>query len=654
MNFDEAIETALENHKAGNLRQAELIYRSILKELPDDIDALHLLGVLFHQMGDYDSAIRYIKKALKVDPGFAEAYNSLGNVVRSRGLIDEAETYYQKALQIDPNLAIAYNNLGNIYSEKNLFDKAIFYLRKALQINPNFAEANSNLAKVLDEIEHFDEAITYCRKAIQINPNYAEAYYNLGTILLHKAQLSEAQTCYQKALERKPLFAAVFNNLGEAFKDKGQQNEAEQCYKRALQLKHEQPVYSNLLFIMNYNSSHNPQRIFSEHLLFAKQFAEPLFSELPSYTNAPVPTRQLKIGYVSPDFRKHAVAYFSEPAIAAHNREHFEVFCYSNSLKHDEVTKRFQEHADQWRNIVGMSDEEVAALIRKDRVDILIDLAGHTANNRMLVFARKPVPIQISWLGYLATTGLSTMDYKIGDYYTDPPGKTEQFYTEKLLRLPESFLCYLPDKDSPDVEPLPALSKGHITFGSFNNFAKVTSEVFTLWANILNELPDARLILKGKSFHDKSTCNYAINVFTRKGVSAERVILQSSDPAPKHLESYNLVDIGLDTFPFNGAATTCEALWMGAPVITVAGTAYYSRVGVSLLSNVGLSELVAKTYDEYISMAVDLANDLKKLQSLRESLRDMMRRSPLCDAKRFTENLEMSYRQIWATWCTSV
>ena len=303
---------------------------------------------------------------------------------------------------------------------------------------------------------------------------------------------------------------------------------------------------------------------------------------------------------------------------------------------------------------VGMSDEEVAELIRKDKIDILVDFAGHTANNRILLFARKPAPIQVSWIGYLATTGLSTIDYKIVDSYTDPPGKTEQFYTEKLIRLPESFLCYLPDKDSPEVGPLPALSTGHITFGSFNNFAKVTPEVFTLWARILNELPDSRLILKGKSFSDKTTCQYAINMFTERGISAERITLQSWDPSPKHLESYNQVDIGLDTFPFNGATTTCEAIWMGVPVITLAGTAYHSRVGVSLLSNVGLPELIAKTHDEYIGIAVNLASDIEKLQLLRKSLRDRMSHSPLTDAKRFTANLEMCYHKMWENWCNSV
>ena len=447
----------------------------------------------------------------------------------------------------------------------------------------------------------------------------------------------------------------AYNNLGNVLLDRGQLNEAEIYFRRALQIKPDYSIaYSNLLFNMNYNSRHNPQDIFSEHLLFAKKFAEPLSSAISPHTNEREPNRRLRIGYCSPDFRRHPVAYFIEPVLVAHNREHFEVFCYSDSLSSDEVTRRIQEHTDQWQSIVGISDEKVAELIQKDNIDILIDLAGHTAKNRILLFARKPAPIQVSWIGYLATTGLSTIDYKIVDNYTDPIGKTEQFYTETLIRLPESFLCYLPDRDSPEVGPLPALSTGHITFGSFNNFSKVTPEVFTLWARVLNELPESRLILKGKSFSDETTCQYAINMFTERGISAERITLQSWDPSPKHLESYNLVDIGLDTFPFNGATTTCEALWMGVPVITLAGTAYHSRAGISLLSNIGLPELVAKTHDEYIGIAINLASDIEKLQLLRKSLRDRMSHSPLTDAKRFTANLEMCYRKMWENWCKSV
>ena len=436
--------------------------------------------------------------------------------------------------------------------------------------------------------------------------------------------------------------------------DRGQHNEAETYFKRALQINPDISItLSNLLFNMNYNSRYKPQDIFSEHLLFAKKFAGPLSSAILPLTNEPSATRRLRIGYLSPDFKRHAVAYFTEPVLAAHNREHFEIFCYSLVPTQDEVTKRIQKYSDQWRSIVGISDEDAAILICNDKIDILIDLAGHTAHNRILLFARKPAPIQVSWIGYLATTGLSTIDYKIVDGYTDPPGKTEQFYTETLIRLPESFLCYLPDKYSPEVGPLPAMSTGHITFGSFNNFAKVTPEVITLWARVLNELPGSHLILKGKSFSDETTCQYAINMFTQRGISAERITLQSWDPSPKHFASYNQVDIGLDTFPFNGATTTCEAMWMGVPVITLAGTAYHSRSGVSLLSNVGLPELIAETHDEYTGIAINLASDIEKLQLLRKSLRDRMSHSPLTDAKRFTANLETCYRKMWENWCNS-
>jgi predicted O-linked N-acetylglucosamine transferase (SPINDLY family) len=299
-----------------------------------------------------------------------------------------------------------------------------------------------------------------------------------------------------------------------------------------------------------------------------------------------------------------------------------------------------------------MSDQEITDQIHKDKIDMLVDLAGHTAGNRILVFARKPAPIQISWIGYLATTGLSTMNYKIVDHHTDPPGKTEQFYTEKLMRLPESFLCYLPDRDSPKIGPSPFISTGHITFGSFNNFAKINPTVFELWAKVMDQLPDSRLILKGKSFHSKSTCQYVRDMFTQRGIAAERITLQSLVPSPKHLESYSLVDIGLDTFPFNGAATTCEAMWMGVPVITLAGTAYHSRVGISLLSNVGLKDLIANTLEEYVSIAVRIATDLKMLQDIREGLRDRMVHSPLTDANNFIVNLETCYRTMWEQWCT--
>ena len=584
MDIKNEIKSALDHLQSGDMKQAEHIFRKILEVQPDNVTALHFIGVLCYQLKDYSSAIRYIKKALEFGPDYADAHNNLGIVLQEAGQLDEAIASY----------------------------------RNVLQLNPDFERAHYNLGTALKAAWQIDDAIAHYQKAIQLNPHIVEAYNNLGLALQDQGKVEEAEQYYRHALRMKPDFALC---------------------------------HSNLLLLMNYSSRHNPQSVFSEHLRFAKNIAEPLYPANLQFPNDPSPSRRLKIGYVSPDFRRHAVACFIEPVLMTYNHDEFEVFCYSDVSVHDEVTNRLQGYTEQWRHIRGMSDEQVAELVHKDGIDILIDLAGYTANNRILLFARKPAPVQVSCIGYLATTGLSTMDYKIVDNYTDPAGKTEQFYTEHLIRLPESLLCFLPDRDSPQVGPLPALSTGRITFGSFNNFAKVTPEVLTVWVEILEGVPESRLILKGFIFHDKATCQYVLNLFTQKGITPERIILQNSEPSPKHLESYNLIDIGLDTFPFNGATTTCEAMWMGVPVIALAGTAYHSGVGTSLLSNIGLPELVARTSDEYVSIAAGLAGELDRLQELRQSLRDRMAHSPLTDAKRFSSNLETCYRKMWVQWC---
>jgi protein O-GlcNAc transferase len=655
MNINKLFQLAVSYYHTGNLQKAESLCQQIIRKKPKHVDTLNLLGLVHYYLANYDSAIEHIRKALELNSDNAESYTNLGNAYKSKGQLDKAVISYEKAIKLKPDLAMAHNNLGSVLQEKGRIDEAVTCYQKALKLDPSLAMACNNLGVLLQEQERPDEAIKSYQKAFKLDPRFHEAYNNLGETFRKMGRLDEAIKCYQKAIELNPRFYEAYNNLGIIFQAKGRLDDAEVWYKHAIQIKPSYEIaHENLLFEMLYNPRYDVQTIFSEHVKFGQRFAEHFSSGISPHNNKCIPDRRLRIGYISPDFRRHAVAYFFEPVIMAHNHEHFEIYCYSNSLIHDEVTRRIRENADQWRKIVGISDQDVCNLIQKDEIDILIDLAGHTANNRISVFSRKPAPIQISWIGYLATTGLSAMDYKISDNYTDPFGKTEQFHTESILRLPETFLCYLPDRASPEVGPLPAVSTGHITFGSFNNFAKVTSEVFSLWAKIIEELPDSRLILKGKCFRDRTTCQYAIDIFARRGIVAERIILQPSSPAPTHLESYNLIDIGLDTFPFNGAATTCEALWMGVPIITIVGTAYHSRVGASLLSNVGLPEMVSKTSDEYVSTAINLAKDLNRLQSLREHLRDMMACSPLCDANRFTANLEICYRQIWMEWCKSV
>jgi len=581
-----------------------------------------------------------------------EFYN-LGVVFFKNQQYDEAIEIFEKALQLNPGLINACNYIGNSFQEKKQFDKAIRYYEKALQINPSDPTAYMNIGIACHNTEHFDKAVEYFKRAIYLNPNIEEAYNYMGLTLIIQGKLEEALKSYRSLLQINPSSFIALNKTGSILRHQGKLNESETYYRIAMQIHQNNLIaHESLLMGMLYNPCHDPQTIFSEHLRFAKHYAEALSSNITTHANERITTRRLKIGYISPDFKRHPVSHFIEPVLMLHDRKDFEIFCYGNVLVPDEVTERLQSYADHWRSIVGLSDDEAAELIRKDLVDILVDLAGHTGGNRIFIFARKPAPIQVTWIGYPATTGLSTIDYKIVDSYTDPPGMTEQFYTEKLIRLPESFVCYHPYNNSPEVNTLPVLTSGHVTFGSFNDFAKVTPEVFILWGRILKAIPDSYLILKNKSLSDMATCNYARDMFTQQGITAERIELLPRQPSIRaHLSIYNKVDIGLDTFPYNGTTTTCEAMWMGVPVITLAGTGYAARAGVSLLSNVGLTELIARTQDEYVEIAIKLANDIEKLHFLRDSLRDMVARSPLTDTKQFTIYLEQCYRKMWENWC---
>lgn len=653
MDIHETIKQALRHYQTGNLREAAHLFRTVLEAQPGSPEVLHLLGIIHAQLENYDPAISHLKRTLQLNPADAEAHLALGLALQQEGLADEAIGHFQRSISLDPGNSGAYNSLGNALKEKGLINDAADAYRKAVEIDPGSAEAYTNLGNILREKGQNDEAIACFNNSIRSDPDYVRAYYGLAVAIIGKWRLDEAVNVCNKILQINETDVFAYYVLGNIFMSRGKLDKAETYFRRAIEIKPDElKPHQALLVLTSYSPKYNAQSILSEHLQFAALFEKPLRSEIAPHKNDRSPDRRLKIGYVSPDFKGHSVAYFIEPVLAAHNRDLFEIFCYSDVSAPDNVTNRMKKYADHWKDITGVPDEKAAELIHKEEIDILIDLAGHTGGvNRILLFARKPSPVQVSWIGYLTTTGLSSIDYRIADVFSDPPGMTEQFYTEKLIRPSRSFLCYLPIKDSPAVGRLPALKAGHITFGSFNNFVKVVPEVITLWARILKAVPNSRMMLKTDSFCDRTTRQYAIDMFVQRGIEAGRIALLSSEPSPKHLESYNFVDIGMDTFPFNGGATTCEAMWMGVPVITLAGSAYHSRVGISLLSNVGLKDLVARTCEEYVDIAVNLAGDLKRLQSLREGLRDMMAQSPLTDAKKFTLELENCYRAIWVEWC---
>jgi predicted O-linked N-acetylglucosamine transferase (SPINDLY family) len=372
-----------------------------------------------------------------------------------------------------------------------------------------------------------------------------------------------------------------------------------------------------------------------------------------TYINDRTDGRRLKVGYVSPDFRQHSVAYFLEPLLRSHDRKVIEVFCYAEVGWPDTVTERFKQLADHWVTTVGMSDDATAERIRRDGIDILVDLAGHTSKNRLPVFARKPAPVQVTWLGYPNTTGLTAIDYRFVDAVTDPEGETEALASETLVRLPGGFLCYGGPDDAPAPGPVPSLTTGTVTFGSFNNPAKLSAATLDAWADVLARLPQARLLLKGKPFADPATRALYLDRLAKRGVAVERIELVAWLPEEGHLALYNRIDIALDPFPYNGTTTTCEALWMGVPVITLRGDRHASRVGASLLTQTRLTDLIADSVEAYVETAVALAGDPARLSELRQSLRPRMAASPLCDAPAFADKIEHAYRTIWQRWCAA-
>ncbi len=649
------IQEAFQHHQAGRLPQAEAIYQEVLKKEPAHADALHLLGVIALQSGKYEDAVNLINKAITVNSSDPNFHSNCGDAWRAMGRLNEAVDSYQKAIRLKPDFYQAHNNLGNAYQQSGKLTEAFSRYQRAVELNADYPLAHFNLGNIFLEKGASDEAIACYQTALRLNPLFHEVYANLGIALQNTGRLEEATVCYRKAVEQRPDSYEAHNNLGVALKEQGKFNEAIACHEKALELKPDShQAHGHLVLATNYHPAYTPQAIFDEHLRWAKQHAAPLAKFINPHSNDRNPARHLRVGYVSPDFRRHSVACFFEPLLAMHNRSRFEITCYANNACEDAVTQRLRDLAGQWRSIAGMSDKHAAELIRQDQIDILVDLAGHTGNHRLFLFARKPAPVQVTFLGYPNTTGLSTMDYRISDAHADPPGLTDSFYTEKLLRLPETGWCYQPPADAPNVVDPPVLKSGHITFASFNNLSKVSPEIIRIWSQILLAVPGSVLLMKTRGLGDPGVQQDLRDRFAKYGIPPERLeFLKWEDSLDGHLGAYGRVDIGLDTFPYHGATTTCEAMWMGIPVVTLAGNVHASRVGVSLLTNMKLTDFIARTPDEYVKIVVQLAGDRERLQHLRLGLRDRMKTSPLMDAPHFTQAIEKAYQEMWKTWCVA-
>jgi protein O-GlcNAc transferase len=636
--------------RGNRLGEAKALYTQVCHTSPDDVEAWYMLSSVNGMLGDMEEAGNCCRRVIALQPDHSEAYVNLGNVLFHQGKPDEALMQYQKALKINPNHAGAYCNSGNIQKASGHADEAIESYKRAIALQPDNAVTYYNLGTLLNDRHQLKEAVDCFQRAIALKPDYAEAYNNLGLALKEQGNLNEAKRDIQHALRLKPDLPLIHNNLGNVYKLQGKLDEALACFQEALRL---DPRYaaahSNLLFVLNYHADYDAETLYAEHVRWGEMHGRNSGEFVP-HGNVPDEGRRLRVGYICADFRNHPVGIFIEQVLAHHDKKRFEIFCYSNHAINDDVTVRLRRHADGWRDIVGQTDEAVARRIREDGIDILVDLAGHTAGNRLLTLALKPAPVQATWIGYIATTGLKAVDYIIGDRYVTPP-QDARYYVEQVVRLPHSFLCFTPPRLPIEVSPLPALSRAAITFGCFNNTAKLTPQVIATWAKLLLHFSRSRLFLKSVGFGDELTRAHYRGLFAAHGVQTERLEFAGHSPRNEYLAAYHQVDIGLDPFPFNGGTTTVEALWMGVPVITLRGDRFVGRMGESIMTTLGLAECVAETEDAYIAKAIALASDLPRLVELRSHLRAQLLNSPLCDGPGFTRNLEAAYRNMWETWC---
>jgi len=624
-------------------------YRQALRLKPNNAGAHNNLGVALKNQGKFKEAVASFQQALRIKPNYPEAHDNLGNALKKQGKLDEAVASHQQALRLKPDFAEAHNNLGNALREQGRLDEAVASHQQALHLKPSFAEAHSNLGNALQDQGKLEAAAASFHQALHLKPDYVEAHFNLGNLLREQGRLDEAVACLRQALRLNPSYAEAHNNLGNTLKDQGQLDEAIDHYRQAMQLKPaDSSFHSNLVYSLLFHPRFDSRSILEELRRWEKQHAGPSAIQGGSFRNPSSPERRLRIGYVSPDFREHVVGRNVWPLLRHHDPDQFEITLYANLARTDAMTEQLRKCTHGWCQIAGWPDDRVADRIRQDGMDILVDLTLHMARNRLLVFARKPAPVQVTFTGYPGSTGLRAIDYRLTDPYLDPPGLNDEEYAEQSYRLPHSFWCYDPQTDEPAVAPLPALTNGCVTFGCLNNFCKVNDGVLELWGKVLRAVEGSRLLLLAKQgSHRQRTRDF----FVQQGIAAERIEFLSPKPRGEYLALYHQLDIGLDTFPYNGHTTSLDSFWMGVPVITLVGHTVVGRAGWSQLTNQGLEELAAQTPGDFVRLAAELAGDLPRLQALRTGLRERMRQSPLMDGMGFARGIEQAYRVMWRQWC---
>jgi len=700
------VELGLQHHGAGRLGEAEALYREALAEDSQNIDALHFLGVIALQRGDPAQAVVLISRALSRNSANPPACNNLGLALAAQGKRREAVSAWLDALALQPEFPDALRNLrenlsagnglqrdpageahfnqGNAHKDQGRLEEAIASYRNAVAVAPDFAAAHVNLGSALAQQGRHAQAVACFRKALVLEPGQAEAWFNLGFSSYRLGDLASAQAALDRYLQAQPDDRAALMVLGEIHFLANRLDEATGCVERVLagdphapgahgllanifrnQARHRDalrhyelailhdrnPVlaFQNLLFFMMCGADFSAADIHAKHREFARRFEQPLLSAPPAFRNVPDPGRRLRLGYVSPEFRSNVVGQYMQPILENHDRAQFEIHGYFTGPRHDSVTERIASLVDHWHDVAALSDEELAALVRSHQIDILVDLCGHGPGGRILALARRPAPVQVNYLDYSATTGMSSTDYRLTTEYCDPSGASEQYYSEKLYRLKDTYWTYNPSLRLP-VSELPMKSNGCATFGSFNLYYRITTQVLDLWARVLQAIPRSRLLIVGVP--PGSTQAALLERLERAGIARERIFIHGVVPYQQYNELLGAVDIALAPFPYNGATTVMDCLWNGLPVVAKAGAeTFTTRLGCSVLAAMGLSEWIAADEDEYIRIAAGLASDAPRLSELRRTLRQKLERSPMRDFPGFTRELESAYRNMWKSWC---
>lgn len=607
------------------------------------------IGNSLEDEGKLEEALEKYREAVRVAPAYARARLNEGNALLALKRPEEAATCYRHAIRLAPDYAHAHFNLGNALQALKHPSDAISAYEEALRCNPGLAEAQVAKGAAHEEMENTAQAMAAYQAALAIQPDFAEARYNLALLYFQQRNLDLAASELEHALQLKPDYPQAREKLASTYVQMGFSQEALAQLREARRLEPENHEHhSHYLLTMNYPGGISDDEVFQEHVAYGEKLAAG--PSLPAtYPNDPSPTRRLRVGYVSGDFRQHPVLRFIEPLLEKHHRDEVEVFCYYTHDKPDVITEKLKALADQWREAAELDVEAMTNLIRDDQIDILVDLSGHTGYHRLAVFAHKPAPVQATWLGYLGTTGLKAMDYRICDHFTDPPGLTEKYHTEKLARLPDCQWCYRLPLELPSPMPLPMLANGHITFGSFNNIAKLNDQVLLLWARLLQAIPAARLLIAAMPLSARAS-SHIIRIFESRGVPRKRLDFRSRTLTTDYLLTCQQVDIALDPFPYNGGTTSIDTLCLGVPIITLAGTRSIARGGVTLLSNLGLNRFIAGSEGEYIDIARYWAANPAELAAQRATLPARVAASPLMDEERFASNMEQLYRTMWITW----